>query len=115
MTALRGSFDRYLIARGSPATDHSVRTAVVDGLESVIEEHFTAIEAFGDDTKPHTMERLAEKIKVTRHKIESYKAYLDERKEGLQGHLDKAAKALKTKVDSLMATRDPKRKKAVIG
>ncbi len=114
LTALSGTFDRYLIAKGSPKTDASVRTAVADGLDDVIKEHFAAIEAFGDTTAPATMERLADKIKVTRHKIESYTTYLDDKKADLQKHLDAASKALKTRVDALMSTRDPKRKRAVI-
>ena len=57
-----------------------MKESVAAGLAALIDEHHQAIEAFGSDTRPDTLERVAERIKVTRFKVESYAAYLSEEK-----------------------------------
>lgn len=98
-------------AKGS---DEIVSDAMMGGIESVVVELEREIGKFDDDTKPASMEHKAERIKVLMHKVESMAEYFGDKKEKTLERLRGSKKLLRDKVNSLMSTRDPKRKRAVI-
>jgi hypothetical protein len=74
---------------------------VAAGLAALIAEHAHAIAGFGEDTRPETLKRAAERIRQTRFKIESYAAYLSEEKGRLEKELATTATKLRDKVEEL--------------
>ena len=103
---LNGSLRRYPIPAGTPHGDRSVKEAVANGLETLIAEHETAIASFGEDTRSDTLTRTAERIRLTRHKVESYACYLAEEKSRLEKALATASKRLRDKVEQIAAARN---------
>jgi hypothetical protein len=79
----------------------SVREAVAEGLAALIREHHDAIAGFGDDTRESALHRAAERIRLTRHKVESYSCYLAEEKDRLEKELAAASATLRAKVERL--------------
>src|SRR5262249_43472245 len=77
---LNGSLRRFPVPAGTPHGDRSVQEAVAAGLAALIAEHQAAVAGFGADTRPDTLERAAERIRLTRHKIQAYACYLAEEK-----------------------------------
>ena len=67
-----GRLSRFPVPAGTPHGDRSVKDAVAGGIATLIGEHRAAVAAFGSDTRESTLERAAERIRVTRHKIASY-------------------------------------------
>jgi hypothetical protein len=98
---INGKMSRFPIPAGTPHGDRSVKEAVADGLASLIAEHETAIASFGNDTRESTLKRAAERIKVTRHKIETYACYLADEKDRLERELSASAEKLRAKVAGL--------------
>jgi len=78
-----------------------VKEAVASGIEALIAEHRAAIRGFGEDTRPDTIERAAERIRLTRHKVDSYGCYLAEERSRLDRELADAAQELRARVESL--------------
>ena len=76
------------------------------GLSVLIEEHEAAIAGFGEDTRPHTLQRAAERIRLTRHKIEAYSCYLADERERLERNLAHTSARLRAKVEELATIRD---------
>jgi len=74
---------------------------VTCGLEALIEEHLRAIETFGEDTRQDTIERAAERIKITRHKLAAYSVYLGEQRDRLERDLALAQGKLRARVETL--------------
>lgn len=101
LAQLGARMKRLPIAAGTPQGDTSVRDSVKEGLAAVIAEHEDAIAAFGEDTRPDTYERAAQRIRETRFKIEVYAEYLGSQKEGLEAALAGASLKLKEKVATL--------------
>lgn len=104
---LNGKMNRFPVPSGTPEGDRSVKESVAAGLATLIEEHQSAIAAFGADTRPSTLERAAERIRQTRFKIEAYAAYLAEEKARLQEQLANAAHQLRAKVEQLATVAEP--------
>ena len=78
----------------------SVKEAVASGLETLITEHETAIASFGEDTRSDTLTRTAERIRMTRHKVEAYACYLAEEKSRLEKALAVASPIIDTTPDN---------------
>jgi hypothetical protein len=102
--SLNGKMNRFPVPSGTPEGDRSVKIAVSEGLAALIAEHAAAVDGFGEDTRPHTLERAAERIRLTRFKVESYAAYLMEERTRLEKDLATAASRLREKVERLTAT-----------
>jgi hypothetical protein len=98
---LKGSLRRFPVPAGTPHGDRSVKEAVACGIEALIAEHTKAIDGFGEDTRPDTLERAAERIRLTRHKVESYSVLLAEERSRLERELADAQSRLRTKVETL--------------
>lgn len=103
---LNGRMQRFPIPAGTPHGDRSVKESVAAGLKALITAHEEAVERFGDDTRPDTLERAAERIRQTRFKVEAYAAYLAEERERLDRELSMAARKLRSKVESIAAGRE---------
>ena len=101
---LNGSLRRFPVPAGTPHGDKSVKEAVASGIETLIKEHDAAVDGFGEDTRPDTFERAAERIKQTRFKIEAYGEYLAEERSRLERDLAHAQTRLRAKVEGLAVT-----------
>lgn len=106
LTRIGGGMARFPIPAGTPHGDASVKDAVAAGLRALIEEHHRAIAGFGEDTRPDTLERAAERIRQTRYKIEAYAAYLAEEKARLEREVAGATEHLRHKVAEIAGTRE---------
>lgn len=100
---LGGRLLRFPVSAGTADGDRSVKEAVADGLAAAVAEHAAAVEAFGADTRPETVERAADRIKLTRFKVEAYSALLAEEKDRLDRALMLAAARLREKVGAIAA------------
>ena len=96
-----GEMYRFPVPTGTAQGDRSVREAVACGIAAMIDEHAQAVEGFGSDTRPATLERAAERIRATRFKLEAYSEYLAGERVRLEDALAEAATALREKVGSL--------------
>ncbi len=74
--SLRGTFDRWPIAAGTPAGAKAIKNAVMEEFRSLAAEYGKAIEEFGDKTKEATRERMARHIKELQFKLDAYKDVL---------------------------------------
>jgi hypothetical protein len=98
---VNGRLARFPVPAGTAHGDRSVKDAVASGIAALIEEHREAIETFGEDTRPSTLERAAERIRLTRHKVAAYAEYLAEERTRLERDLTLASSELRAKVESL--------------
>jgi hypothetical protein len=98
---VNGRLARFPVPAGTPHGDRSVRDAVACGIAALIEEHRQAVETFGEDTRRSTLERAAERIRLTRHKLEAYAEYLAGERARLEGDLSLAAGELRRKVEMI--------------
>jgi len=98
---LNGTMRRFPVPAGTPHGDRSVREAVASGIASLVDEHRSAVESFGSDTRPATVERAAERIKQTRYKLEAYAAYLGDERERLERGLAAASRLLRQRVEEM--------------
>lgn len=106
LNQLNARMHRFPIPAGTPHGDRSVKESVANGLETLIAEHHEAIKGFGEDTRPSTLERAAERIRLTRHKIESYACYLAEEKGRLEKAISRASLDLRCRIESLADAED---------
>lgn len=100
---INGQLLRFPVPAGTAEGDRSVKEAVAAGLASLIAEHQSAVEAFGEDTRPETLTRAAERIQVARFKVESYAALLADEKSRLDRALANASAKLRQKVSEIAA------------
>jgi hypothetical protein len=98
---LNGRVSRFPVPAGTPQGDRSVKDAVAAGLAALIAEHEAAVATFGADTRPDTLGRAAERIRLTRHKVEAYGCYLAEERARLEGDLAEASRKLREKVEAI--------------
>ena len=103
---INGTMGRFPVPAGTTEGDRSVKEAVASGLSALIAEHRQAVEGFGADTRDGTLERAAERIRLTKFKVESYAAYLAEEKTRVERELADASKELRKKVEQITADRD---------
>ena len=99
-----GCLLRYPIPSGTRSGDQSVKLTIASALSALINEYSNSIDNFGSDTKPSTLERAADHIRVARFKVESYSAYLEDERSKLDELLAAASERLKDKVNQLAAT-----------
>jgi hypothetical protein len=104
---LNGQLLRFPVPQGTVEGDRSVKEAVACGLAALIAEHAQAVEGFGAETRADTLERAAERIRLTRFKIETYSTYLAEERERLECALSEASSKLRQKVESLATEGEP--------
>jgi hypothetical protein len=81
-----------------------VKQTIASGLSALINEYSNSIDTFGSDTKPSTLEKAADHIRVARFKVESYSAYLEDERSKLDAMLAGASERLKEKVSQFAAT-----------
>ncbi|MFO0877569.1 MAG: DUF6744 family protein [Gemmataceae bacterium] len=98
---LNGNLRRFPVPAGTPHGDRSVKEAVTSGLTAMIEEHRAAIALFGEDTRESTLERAAERIRVTSHKLSAYAEYLADERAKLEAQLTLAAGELRARIAAL--------------
>src|SRR5262249_3999303 len=103
LSAVGGRLARFPVPAGTPQGDRAVKDAVAEGIEALIEEHRGAIGSFGADTRPDTLARAAERVRLVRHKLGAYAAYLAGERSRLERELDEAAALLRVKVEALAA------------
>jgi hypothetical protein len=97
-----GSLQRFSISAGSPHGDRAVQEAVAHGLQGIIDEHMEAVAKFGEDTRPDTLHRAEEKIRITKLKIEGYGLYLDKKRSDLEASLQQASELLRSRMSFLI-------------
>jgi hypothetical protein len=102
---INGSLRRFPVPAGTPHGDRSVQESVAAGLGALIAEHEAAIAGFGEDTRPDTLDRAAERIRLTRHKVEAYAEYLGDEKARLERALAEASAHLRARVSELAPDR----------
>lgn len=101
---LNGAMLRFPVPKGTPHGDQSVKEAVAAGLSSLIAEHTAAVEAFGTDTRPDTIERAAARIKATQFKVQAYAEYLLDEKAKLDREVAAAQQRLRARVAEIAGT-----------
>jgi hypothetical protein len=102
---INGRLARFPVPAGTPEGDRSVKESVAAGLSALITEHEAAIASFGADTRADTLQRAAERIRLTRHKIEAYACYLAEERARLERELASASARLRARVEELATLR----------
>jgi hypothetical protein len=100
---INGRVARFPVPAGTREGDRSVKEAVASGLAAVIAEYRAAVAGFDTDTRKGTVERAAEKIRVTKFKVEAYAEYLSGEREKLERDLAAAQRELRAKIDALTA------------
>jgi hypothetical protein len=98
---VNGRLARFPVPAGTHEGDRSVKEAVTSGLASLIAEHRQAIGSFGEDTRSHTLERAAERIRTTAFKVRAYSEYLADERGKLERDLAEAEAQLRLKIESL--------------
>jgi hypothetical protein len=96
-----GCLLRYPIPSGTRSGDQSVKLTIASALSALINEYSNSIDNFGSDTKPSTLEKAADHIRVARFKVESYSAYLEDERSKLDTMLAAASERLKEKVSAI--------------
>ena len=96
-----GRLLRFPFPAGSKSGDQSVKLTIASALSALINEYSNSIDNFGSDTKPSTLEKAADHIRVARFKVESYSAYLEDERSKLDGLLVAASERLKEKVSAI--------------
>src|SRR5262249_51878870 len=107
LSALGGALRRFRVPAGPPHGDRSVKEAVAAGLGALVAEHAAAVEALGEDSRPDTLQRAAERIRRTRFKLEAYGELLAEERARLERELALARARLRVKVEHLPAPPHP--------
>ncbi len=96
-----GRLLRFPVPAGTTEGDRSVTAAVADGLAAVVAEHRAAVAQFGNDTRSDTLERVADRIRSTRFKVQVYAEYLAGEKATLDRALETASDELRIKVGQI--------------
>ena len=96
-----GRLLRFPFPAGSKSGDQSVKLTIASALSALINEYSNSIDNFGSDTKPSTLEKAADHIRVARFKVESYSAYLEDERTKLDDLLVAASERLKEKVSAI--------------
>jgi hypothetical protein len=96
-----GRLNRFPVPKGVAAGEKSIQEGVEAHFQKLIDNHETAIQEFGVDTRAGTLEGAAEKISHTRVLIESYAQYLQDRKDDLLAAVDAARAKLEERVAEL--------------
>lgn len=105
VVGLGGRLSRFPVPEGTVNGNAAVGETVSSAMQTIIREHETAIEGFTLNTRNDTLETAADKIKMTRFKIEAYANFLEERREELLASLEAAQEKLTAKIESIAAKR----------
>ena len=100
-TRVGGQLLRFPVPAGTKAGDQSVKQTIASGLAHLIEDYAHAVEAFGADTKPATLDRAADHIRRARFKVEAYSTYLEDEKLKLDSLLSDVSERLREKVSAI--------------
>lgn len=103
---LRGRLIRMEVPAGSKHAQNTVKGAVEAGLNQLIQEHAEAVESFGLDNRPSTLEKAMRRIDETKFKLEAYSAYLETLKPQMDERLALIRLQLREKIGQLMAHRE---------
>lgn len=101
LTRVGGRLLRFPVPAGTEEGDRSVTQAVADGLAAAVAEHRVAVSQFGTDTRGDTLDRAAERIRVTRFKLTAYAEYLAGERERLERAVVAAERELREKVERM--------------
>ena len=101
LNRVNGRLARFPVPEGTREGDRSVKEAVAHGIAALIAEHREAVAAFDADTRSSTVARAAERVRLVRHKLSAYAAYLADERERLEQDLSAAAAELFAKVERL--------------
>ena len=101
LTRVGGRLLRFPVPAGTEEGDRSVTQAVADGLAAAVAEHRVAVSQFGTDTRGDTLDRAAERIRVTRFKLTAYAEYLAGERERLERAVAAAERELREKVERM--------------
>ena len=96
-----GRLLRFPVPAVNKAGARSVKATIASGLAHLIEDYAHAVEAFGADTKPATIERAADHIRQARFKVEAYSSYLEDEKSKLDSLLSDVTERLREKVSAI--------------
>ena len=96
-----GRLLRFPFPSCSKSGDQSVKVTIASGLAHLIEDYAHAVEAFGADTKPATLDRAADHIRQARFKVEAYSTYLEDEKSKLDSLLSDVSERLREKVNAI--------------
>lgn len=99
--AIGGAVNRFAVSAGNAETARSVRDSIADGIAASLAEYQAAVDAFDKDTRPDTIKRAAERIKVAKFKVEGYAALLGDQKDRLEESLKVASAQLRAKVSEI--------------
>jgi hypothetical protein len=102
---INGRLMRFPVPAGTVEGDRSVKESVAAGLSALIVEHEAAIASFGEDTRSDTLQRAADRIRMTRHKVEAYACYLADERDRLERELANASHRLRSKVAEIATVR----------
>lgn len=94
------------IPEGTEDGDRTVQETVAEYLGSLIQDHETAVEGFGESTRNGTFDAAAKRINETRVKVEAYALYLMDRKDELLAAVDAAKAKLAEAVERLTKKED---------
>ena len=106
LNELGGELSQFPIPKGTKEGDRSIQNAVADAFLNLISDHESAMELFTINTRADTMAAAAERIKITRVKIEAYASYLQGKSKDLLKAVDAAKKKLDNKILNLDVERD---------
>lgn len=98
---LGGDVKKLPIPKGSLSGDRAIKDTVTKGIEELIADYEQAVTSFCTDTTFGRIERYAERVKLAKHKVESYEAYLEDNREKLTKSLAAVQAKLKDKVKEL--------------
>ncbi len=94
---------RFPVALGSGK--RSVKETVEEGLSKIIENHVKAVDALDiENNRTSTFVSQAEKIELTRLKIESYAFYLEERSKELLARVEECKEELRKKIGKIQTS-----------
>lgn len=91
---LGGEITRFPIPAGTQYGDQAVQKSVAEAMMGIVQEHEAAVAQFTINTRRDTIEHAAEKIKLTRVKIEAYANYLQDKSVELLAAVDAANQKL---------------------
>ena len=103
---LGGRLKRFPVPAGTQTGDRDVKETATEGIKSIIADYQKSVQSFGLDTRESTIKTMAEKIKLTRHKIEAYRLMLSDRQVEVEKALDAANKDLAARVNNIAKARD---------
>jgi hypothetical protein len=107
---LHGSVTRFPVPAGTQKGNKSVQEAVQQGLRVLVDEHLAAVNEFGTDTRPSTLEKAARRIEETKFKIEAYAEYLADQRDQLAVSLATVSLSLRQKTEQILQYRADNKK-----